>query len=94
MHKVATTQTALRDGAAVQQSIPGLHLQEKVEERIKEVNQAQDMGEGNQKIKDRGAREHDRDKKKKQSGKSQEEEEKTPPLFRDPSLGHNIDISL
>jgi hypothetical protein len=94
MDKVAKTQSALREGAAVQQSIQGVHLQEKTEERIKDVNQAQDMGEGTQKLKDREAREHDRDKKKNQSGKSQEEEEKNPSLFRDPTLGHNIDISL
>jgi hypothetical protein len=55
------------------------------------------MGEGTQKVKDRGAREQDSDRKKKQSGTDEEEEEEKkakPPMFRDPTLGHNIDISL
>jgi hypothetical protein len=96
--KVAKTQSALREGAAIQQSIQGVHLQEKTEERIQEVNEAQNMGEGTQKVKDRGAREQDSDRKKKQSGETEEEDEEEkkakPSIFRDPTLGHNIDISL
>jgi hypothetical protein len=56
------------------------------------------MGEGTQKVKDRGPREQERDQKKNQSETAEEDgeekEKAKPSVFRDPTLGHNIDISL
>jgi hypothetical protein len=96
MDKVAKTQSALREGAALQQTIQGVHLQEKTEAHIQEVNETQDMSEGTQNVKDRRSREQESGQKKDQSETAEEDEEekKQPSAFRDPRLGHNIDISL
>jgi hypothetical protein len=95
--KVGKTQSAQREGLAMQQAIQGAQLQRKTEEQIQSVNQAQDTGDGAEKVKDRGAREQeaeDRERKKKESGGEPGRQEQRPPFFRDPSLGQNIDISL
>ena len=93
--KVGKTQIAQQEGHALQQAIQGTQLQRKTEEHVQEVNEAQDMGEGTEKVNDRkqgnsgksgGKNEKDRNKN--------DEEEKKPSIFQDPSLGNKIDISL
>jgi hypothetical protein len=98
MDKVAKTQMAQREGAAVQQTIQGMELQRKTEAHIQEVNESQNMGEGTQKVKDRGpqGQEKDRDREKDRAETPEEEDGAgaEDSVFRDPSLGRNIDISL
>ena len=89
---------AQREGAAAQQVIQGMELQRKTEAHIQEVNESQNMGEGTQKVKDRGpqGQEKDRDREKDQAETPEEEDGNgaESSVFRDPSLGRNIDISL
>ena len=95
--KVGKAQSAQREGLAVQQAIQGAHLQEKTEARIQEVNQAQDTGEGAEKINERNPRGRGGkggENKKRRSGGEDENEKKEDLFFHDPSLGRNIDISL
>jgi ribosomal protein L12E/L44/L45/RPP1/RPP2 len=92
--KVGKAQISQREGQALHQAIQGVQIQKKIEENIQQVNEAQNTGEGAEKIKDRGA-----DSKKQGSGgkKRQEEkmnEEEKPFFLSDPSLGKKIDISL
>ena len=102
MDKVGKTQTLQREGLAVQQMMHGMELQRKTEELIQSVNEAQDMGDGAQKIKDRGPRGQEDDgrkKNKEQEGPDKDEEAvgtkgAVDSVFRDPSLGRNVDISL
>ena len=95
MDKVGRAQMAQREGQAVQQMIQGLELQRKTEEHIQSVNEAQDMGDGTQKVNDRKQRRESGDGKKRDDRDTPgEEEDSTPSVFRDPSLGRNIDISL
>jgi hypothetical protein len=94
--KVGKAQTAQREGFAVQQEMQGILHQRKLEENIRSVNQAQDMGEGTQKVKDRGARGQKGGKRERKEGEPapDEEEETNASVFRDPFMGRNIDISL
>ena len=101
MDKVGKTQIAQREGLAVQQTIQGIEIQRKTEEHIQSVNEAQDMGEGTQKIKDRGAAGQEEPGQKKNKDKNGSSENEEPDMrdngtdvFRDPVLGRNIDISL
>ena len=102
MDKVAKTQSALREGAAMQQAIQEGEIQRKKEELIQSVNQAQDMGEGAQKVKDKDNQNDDGKRKKKTGQQDQEKpedgisnDEKTDVMFfRHPFMGRNIDISL
>jgi len=97
--KVGRAQMAQREGLAVQQMMQGVKLQRKTDEEAQSVNQAQDMGDGTQKINDKGNRQDGGGKKKKNQGVSpdedeNEDEEKPETLvFRDPLLGRNVDIS-
>ncbi|GHV95129.1 hypothetical protein AGMMS50293_14490 [Spirochaetia bacterium] len=93
--KVGKAQSALREGLAVQQAIQGAQLQRKTEEHIQEVNEAQDSGDGAEKVNDRGRRRGGggKDKKRAEAEEAENEEQK-PVFFSDPSLGKNIDISL
>ena len=93
--KVGKAQSAQREGHAIQQEIQGAQLQKKTEENIKSVNEAQNTGEGVEKVNDRG--QHSSGKgsnKEKEPGKKDDNDEGNPLVFIDPCLGRNIDISL
>jgi hypothetical protein len=101
LDKVGRAQSAQREGLAVQQAMQGVQIQRKTEEHIQSVNEAQDTGDGAEKVTDRKRRggegraseqggDGDGDKN---AGDAEQAE--TPPLvFRDPLLGRKIDISL
>jgi len=97
--KVGRAQVAEREGHANQQAMQGVHLQRKTDEQILQVNQAQDAGEGAEKINDRTNRQKNESKSKKEKGEDalEDDEEKDEKesfySFRDPSLGNKIDIS-
>jgi hypothetical protein len=95
MDKVAKTQSAEREGLAMQQAIQGAQHQKKTEEQIRAVNEAQNTGEdGAEKVKDKGAQgQAGSGNKRKEQGKKASEEEKKASII-DPRLGRNIDISL
>jgi len=97
MDKVAKTQTAQREGQALQQAIQGVQLQKKMDEQVKAVNETRNIGEdGVEKVKDREKQTQnsgDEKKKEKEKQETSEEEEKDSVIF-DPRLGRNIDISL
>ena len=99
MDKVAKSQSAQREGLALQQAIQGAQLQRKTEEHIQSVNEAQNTGDdGTEKVKDRPSqregKEPDGKKKKETREQSPEQEETRAPVICDPCLGRNIDISL
>jgi len=97
MDKVGKAQSAQREGLAVQQAIQGAQIQRKTEEHIQEVNEAQDTGEGAEKVNDHGHRNDSGGKKEKGPGENEEESEENGErgeIFRDPTLGRKIDISL
>jgi len=95
LDKVGKNQAVLREGQQIQDALQQVQSQRKLEENVRSVNEAQEMGEEAEKIKDdAGHRTFSG-----QSGKEKEEEEDKsgeeykPELIRDPALGRNIDIS-
>ena len=96
LDKVGKAQSAQREGLAVQQAIQGAQLQRKTQEHIQEINEAQDTGEGAEKVNDRGQRNEagDGGKKEKGTGEDKKNNESHSVVFRDPALGRKIDISL
>lgn len=95
LDKVAKTQNSQREGLALQQAIQGAQIQKKTEQNIQQVNEAQNTGEGAEKINDREQerRQHEQAKGKNQNEDEQEEESRSS-VLKDPSLGKKIDISL
>ncbi|MDR2730966.1 MAG: hypothetical protein LBB81_08735 [Treponema sp.] len=95
--KVGKTQAAQKEGQALHQAIQGVQLQHKMEEHIQQVNEAQNTGDGVEKIKDRD-KEHGQKqnsgRKNDESKKDENDEETQVPVLRDPYLGRKIDISL
>jgi len=68
-----------------------------MEENIQQVNEAQNMGEGAEKVKDRGSKQeqkHNSGGKNKESKEEKNAEEAQVNVLRDPYLGRKIDISL
>jgi len=98
MDKVGKTQSAQREGLALQQAMQGAQIQRKTEEHIQSVNEAQNTGDdGTEKVKDRSShsgKDSDGEKKKENRKKTSEQEEDQSPVIHDPHLGRNIDISL
>jgi hypothetical protein len=96
--KVGKTQAMQKEGQALHQAIQGVQLQRKTEENIQQVNEAQNTGEGAEKVKDRD-KEHGQNQGRK-GGKNDESkdgenaEEPQPSFLHDPYLGRKIDISL
>jgi hypothetical protein len=96
--KVGKTQSDLKEGLQLQQALQGAQSQRKLDERIRSVNEAQDSGEGADRIRDRNSRRRDRRGAKEKDntdgtdvddGADSEQSE----VVRDPALGHNIDLS-
>lgn len=95
--KAAKAQTALRDGHQIQESIQQAQVQRKLEQNVQSVNQAQNMGEEAETIREdkrRGSQAYRGEAKEKQGEEDEAEaEEERRDLIRDPALGRNIDIS-
>jgi len=96
LDKVGKNQAVAREGQQINEAIQQLQTQRKLEENVQSVNEAQDMGEDAEKIKDNSGR-GAHAKQGGGKGNSGEEEEDSagekPELIRDPALGRNIDIS-
>jgi hypothetical protein len=94
LDKVGKTQASQREGLALQQSMQDVQLQKKTNEQIQQVKEAQNTGEGAEKINDRGGSGQNQKSGGKKKEQEQEEEKKnTVSVLYDPSLGKNIDIS-
>jgi len=97
LDKVGRTQAALREGQQIQASLQQIETQKKLETDVQSVNEAQNMGEEANKIKEEN-KQNSNSGEDRFEGKQEDEEteaapEKKLPLFRDPSIGRNIDIS-
>jgi len=98
--KVGKSQAAQREGQILHQAMVGVQLQRKTEEHIQQVNEAQNTGEGVEKIKDRDAENKQKRNSGGKSGRNDENnedengEEKQFSVLHDPYLGKKIDISL
>jgi ribosomal protein L12E/L44/L45/RPP1/RPP2 len=97
LDKVAKTQGAQREGQVLHQAMQGVQLQKKIEEHVQQVNEAQNTGEGVEKVNEREKHGQKGGAKKgnAQSDDGEEEEEEEGGfVLRDPNLGKKIDISL
>jgi len=95
---VGKAQAAIKDGQQMQAALQQAQAQQKIEENVRSVNEAQEMGKDAGTIKPRdqkgGAPQGGRGGA---GGKQQKEEappgDGKPGLIRNPALGRNIDIS-
>jgi hypothetical protein len=97
LDKVGKNQAVIREGQQIQDSLQQIQSQRKLEENVQSVNEAQDMGEEAEKIKDEKRRRPqenhgDAGERRQEEAESPGENEKME-LIRDPALGRNIDIS-
>ena len=95
MDKAAKTQASPKEGQSIHQAVQGQQIQRKTEMHIQQVNEAQDMGEGAEKVKDRhGGQNQQHAGDKNQRTHDEEPAEDKSFVIQDPSLGKNINISL
>ncbi|MCL2442114.1 MAG: hypothetical protein FWD13_01450 [Treponema sp.] len=91
--KVGRAQAAQKEGQALQQAIQGVQLQRKTEEQINQVNEAQNSGDGAEKVNDNSKRQNSGENKN-QNKKEDKDEKKQLSVLSNPALGKKIDISL
>jgi len=93
---VGKAQAAIRDGQQMQTSLQQAEAQKKLEDNVRTVNEAHEVGQDTSTIKDQkggGAQTyHGASGKKKQPEDVPAEDEK-PAIIRDSALGRNIDLS-
>ena len=92
LDKVGKTHTNLKEG--LQQAVQEIQIQKKTEEHIQEVNEAQNTGEGAEKVKDREQGNAQQQNESKKNRKENKEDEESVSVLSDLSLGRKIDISL
>ena len=96
LDKVGKTQAVMREGQQIQEALHQVQTQRKLEENVQSVNEAQDMGEEAENIKDENGRGSPANqggaRGKPEDASAQAENEKSE-LIRDPALGRNVDIS-
>jgi hypothetical protein len=97
VEKVGKNQAAQKDGLQIQAALHQVQSQKKAEEQVQSVNEAQDTGDGAERIKDETSRrrpfEEGEGRENPEDGEEEPEREGRENLIRDPSLGRNIDIS-
>ena len=97
LDKVGKNQAVQREGQQIQAAIQQVQVQRKNEENVQAVNEAQEMAEEAETIRDengRGFHANQGGGKGKQEAKDEmQAEDGNPELIRDPALGRNIDIS-
>lgn len=92
--KVGKEQSNQKEGLQIRQGIYSIHQQEKNDQQIQSVNQAQDTGQGAEQIKDRKRKNNsERGEAEKKEGKNPENEEEKIIFVKDPALGQNLDVS-
>jgi len=92
--KVGRSQAAQSEGQALAKSIQGVEIQKKTEEQINQVNEAQNTGDGMEKVNDQNQR-HNQDGKndrRKQEEKNAEEDRLI--VLHELNLGNQIDVSF
>ena len=99
LDKVGKSQAVQRDGHQIQEALQQIQSQRKLEQNVQSVNQAQNMGEEAETIKDENRRGTHANQGR-IMGKQKQDEEDEPgqdeekrDLIRDPALGRNLDIS-
>ncbi|MCL2093203.1 MAG: hypothetical protein FWH12_03315 [Treponema sp.] len=96
LHQVGKTQAMAREGQQIQENLQAQQSQRRLEENIQAVNEAQNMGDEAEKIKDEN---RGRNSMAGQGGPGKEEEDQEEEralhvdVIRDPALGRNLDIS-
>ena len=92
--KVGRSQAAQSEGQALAKSIQGVEIQKKTEDQINQVNEAQNTGEGAEKVNDHSQRKNSggKNEKRKQDEKNAEEDHLI--VLHELNLGNKIDISL
>jgi hypothetical protein len=97
LDKVGKTQAAQREGQHIQEVLQQIQSQKKIEENVQAVNEAQETGEGAEKVKDgKGQGASNQGGGKEKAGEKEGEEspaDSKAGFIRDPTLGRNIDIS-
>jgi len=96
LDKVGKNQAVLREGQQLQEANQQAQTQRKLEENVRSVNEAQEMGEETEVIKDQKGSGSNAGKGGAKGNQQETEEpagEEKPELIRDPALGRNIDIS-
>lgn len=95
VEKVGKDQANQKDGLQIQQALHNIHEQKKQEARIQSVNEAQDTGQGAERIKDKNAKGNTgpEEREKKEKGNPGEQVQEKINVIKDPDLGQNIDVS-
>jgi len=94
LDKVGKAHTSQKEGQ-INQAIEAMQIQKKTDEQMLQINEAQNTGEGAEKVKDRPNENHRQSGNKNKRNKDGAEEEKENTfVLSDPSLGKNIDITL
>jgi hypothetical protein len=97
--KVGKSQASQREGQQIQQALQGQQIQRRTEEQIRSVNEAQNTGDGAERVKDRSSRGRSPEEGNRENEQDAGEEEEPFPgewngkIIRDPSLGRNVDFN-
>ncbi|MDR1144305.1 MAG: hypothetical protein LBK77_08855 [Spirochaetaceae bacterium] len=92
--KVGKQEAAQREGAAIQQAIQQSQIQRHTDERIRAVNEAQDMGDGTEEIKDKNGGRKGQEPEDRRRDQEEEPPGEVKTVISDPDLGRNIDVTL
>ena len=97
LDKVGKSQAMQKEGHQIQEALQQVQSQRKLEQNVQSVNEAQNMGEEAETIKDENRR-GTHTYQGRTTGKQDEEDDPAPvdekrDLIRDPALGRNLDIS-
>ena len=92
--KVGKQDAAQRDGAALFQSIQQSKIQQQTDDKLRAVNEAQDMGEGTEAINDKKGGGGGTEGHGHPGEETEEKNNETNNIIQDPYLGRNLDLNV
>lgn len=93
LNHVGREQAVQQASTPAAQALQASEIVKRTEERDKAVNESQDVGEGAEAVKEQEERRRRREQERRKGSAKGGEEAERRDVFRDPDLGHHIDIT-
>ena len=93
LKRVGQQQASERSAEVMQQDKQAEELVKKADIKDHQVSETREIDQGTEKIKDKEKKQHEQPKKKNPDKQEEENKETERKFFKDPDIGHHIDIS-
>jgi hypothetical protein len=93
MNQVGKDQALQKDATPLDQSLQGMEIAKDAKEKDTTVNETDEVGDGLENIKDEEKKKRNAEENEKKKRENEEQETEKKEVYKEPYLGHHIDIT-